>query len=157
MVYFRKIDLPGCTSPELEMALRKVALKSTSMLDMGSSTINIGTDKYFIGYQGKKTLTFTRIRAFIESVLPKLIIRPSNSNEECYYQLRLSAISFFIFLIFNLFELVVILSVVLHKATLEGLITVSIFCSFYWLLLFIEFKLKERRINKAIRYHSRAE
>lgn len=135
------------------MALRKVAFRSTVMLDMGSSTVNIGTNKYFIGYQGKKTLTFTRIRAFIESILPKLIIKPSQSDNECYCQIRLSAISFLIFLVFNFLEVLVILSAILGKATLEGLVIVSIFCILYWLLLFMEFKLTVKRINKALQYY----
>jgi len=153
MLYFKKIKLPVCSSAELEMALRKVSLKSTTVLDMGSSTINIGTDKYFIGYQGKNTLTFTRIRAFIESLLPKLIIKPSQTDNECYCQIRLSAISFLIFLVFNFLEVLVILSAILGKATLEGLVIVSIICILYWLLLFMEFKLTEKRIIKALQYY----
>ncbi|MDT3405022.1 hypothetical protein [Mucilaginibacter terrae] len=102
MLYFKKIYLPNCTPQQLEAAMRKVALKRTSPLDFASAVSDIGTDKYFIGYQGKTDLTFTRIKASPEKLLPKLIIKLPADGAECYYQIRFAIVSMMVFFMFTL-------------------------------------------------------
>lgn len=54
MLYFKTIPFPdNVKQPEIELALRKHALKRTSSLDFQSSTMNIGIDKIFFGHQRK--------------------------------------------------------------------------------------------------------
>ncbi len=155
MLYFKTVILSQYTSAQLETALRKSAIKRRLPLDMGSSIVNIGTEKYFLGYEGKKTLTFTRIRAFIEYLLPKLIIKPSMANTTISsYKLRLSAFSLIIFIMFNLPWLLILLLTVTGKIPIERLVSASATCFIYWLLLLTEFRLTAIRIKKALKKHT---
>jgi hypothetical protein len=157
MLYLRTVTLSQYTSVQLENALRKSAIKRRLPLDMGSSIVNIGTDKYFLGYEGKKTLTFTRIRAFIEYLLPKLIIKPSMANTtSSIYKLRLSAFSLIIFLMFNLPWLLILLLTITGKIPIERLVPASVTCFIYWLLLLIEVRLTDLRIKKALKKHTKS-
>lgn len=148
MFYFKKIYLPNCTAPQLEAALRKAALKRTSPLDFASAVSDIGTDKYFIGYQGKTDLTFTRIKASPEKLLPKLIIKLSPNAG--YYQVRFSIVSMMMFLLFTLPWLLIIALLISGNGEFGGLLTLVGFYAFYWLLLLFEFKLTTWRVKKAL-------
>jgi len=74
----------------LEKAMRKYASKRSSPLDFLSAQTDFKTEKKFLGYEGKGTLQFTRLRSSFEKFLPKLIVQIPKTNEKNYYQIRLS-------------------------------------------------------------------
>jgi len=94
MLYFKKIYLPNdLEKQDLEKGLRSRSLKRSQMLDFVFETTNTGTDKYFLGNEGKKDLKLTRIKTSFESFLPKIIISFPKETAEQYYKFRLSILS----------------------------------------------------------------
>lgn len=90
MIYFKKIYLDNPNKEQVEKAIRKLALKRTSSLDFTSSGMITGTDKRFLGSEGKTQTKFTRVRYSIENLLPKFIISFPKSEDAQYYKLRFS-------------------------------------------------------------------
>lgn len=150
MLYFKRIIISGCTSQHLEAALRKVSLKRTSPLDMASAISNIGTDKYFLGYQGKKSLTFTRIKASPEKLLPKLIIKLLPGNEKCGYRIRFSAVSMMFFFMFTLPWLLGVTLFISGNGDFINFLTITGVYSIYATVFLLELRLTMWRVKKAI-------
>ena len=73
MFYFKKIYSSVTDRMQLENALRKAALKKNRPLDFDISSMDMGTDKYFFGYEGKNSLQFTRIRTSFEKLFLNLL------------------------------------------------------------------------------------
>lgn len=153
MIYFKKVILSSYTTLQIETALRKYALKRKMPLDMDFSSIDIGTDKYFLGYQGKNSLTFTRIRTRFEFLLPKIIVKiPVNvNNSEAYYKLRLTLISTMVFVAYFAILMLSISLLIAGTSTIDNLTAPFVLCGIYILLFLLEFKLTTSRINKAIK------
>jgi hypothetical protein len=151
MIYFKTVTVEDCSRNQLETALRKVSLKRTSSLDMVGSSTNIGTDKFFLGYEGKNSLTFTRIRASIERFLPKLIIKLSATNESSYYQIRFNILSIAVFFGVLINWFIALISLLAEPTKAEGFLIITIFVGIYFSLIFLEIKLTEARVNNAIK------
>jgi len=143
--------VPGCSLSEAEVGLRKLSIKRTLPLDMVSSITDIGTDKYFFGYNVKKGLTFTRIKAALERLLPKLIIRLPSAADTAYYRIRLSAVSTLVFCMFTIPWLLSLLVTITGRNTLENFLFASGFYGIYGVLLLVELKLTMLRVSQAIK------
>lgn len=156
MIYFLKKNITGINSLQLEMSMRKAALKRNASLDLSSSIINIGVEKTFLGYESKNGLTFTRIKASVEKFLPKVIIKiePGSENINSQYAIRLSAVSLIVFLVFNLSLLIALLIVIIHQNNVQNILGAAVVTMFYWLLLIIEIKLTQLKIKQTAKNYT---
>jgi hypothetical protein len=151
MIYFKKIQLIDPAKDQVETAMRKFAIKQSSSLDFKSSSTNVGTDKLFIGFEDANQIQFSRIRYFIESYLPKIIISISKSNDDNYLKMKLSIISSFIFLGATALFLFTLIISAINSDGLEPFVILGIIYCFFILTLLLEIKLTKKCIEKAIR------
>ncbi|WP_412467303.1 hypothetical protein [Pedobacter sp. KLB.chiD] len=149
MLYFKKTYLLNRSEKEdLERGLRNRSLKRSQMLDFVFETINIGTDKYFLGNEDKKTLKFTRIKTSFESFLPKIIISfPKEINVE-YYKFRLSVPSTVILAVLSLLFLTCFLDLIINQKNVETFFTTMVLLAIYFILILLETKITKNRILK---------
>ncbi|MEJ7559535.1 MAG: hypothetical protein WKF66_14600 [Pedobacter sp.] len=152
MLYFKTVPFPhGTKQPDVEKALRRYSLKRTSSLDFKSSATNVGTDKLFLGLEGKNSLKFTRLKTSFEVLLPKLIISLSKDQTTAAYRIRLSAIpsALCILLLFGVVS--IIIGLITGNAKLEGVIFVVAMIIVFTLLLKLEIRLLLSRVSKCIK------
>jgi len=150
MIYFKKIQLIDPGKKETELALRKVAIKSKSQLNKVSSKTNAGTEKLFFGFDGPDDVTFTRVRYFIEGYMPKLIISISKNNDDDLLKFKLGFESTCIFLGASLLLISALIAELSRQewdSAAYGILFYSVFIALIWL----EIKLTQRNIGKAVR------
>lgn len=151
MLYFKTIPFPDdVKQPEIEKALRKYALKKSS-LDFKSTTMNIGTDKIFFGLERETSLKFTRIRTSFEFLLPKLIISLPRDQMATAYKIRLGAVPFAVCILLSFSSFTIILSLINGGANANAMIFVFVLAILFYSLLLLELKLSKSGILKSIR------
>lgn len=152
MLYFKTVPFPiGFKQPDVEKALRSYALKRTSSLDFKSSTINIGIDKFFLGLEGKTSLTFTRLRTSFEVLLPKIIINLPKDPAATAYRIRLSAIPSALCILMLFGVLSILIGLITGKAKVEGVIFMLVAVTIFIVLLNLEVKLLQSKVLKSIK------
>lgn len=150
MLYFKKTYLPNDSEKqELETELRNRSLKRSQLLDFVFETINIGTDKYFLGNEDKKALKFTRIKTSFESFLPKIIISFPKGITVQYYKFRLSLLSTVILAVLSLLFLTCFLDLVINQKNAETFLTAMVLLMIYFILILLELKITKNRILKS--------
>jgi len=149
MLYFKKTYLLNSSEKEvLEQGLRNRSLKRSQMLDFVFETINIGTDKYFLGNEDKKTLKFTRIKTSFESFLPKIIISFPKEITVKYYKFRLSVLSTVILAVLSLLFLTCFLDLIINQKNVETFFTAMVLLVIYFILILLEMNMTKNRILK---------
>lgn len=149
MFYFKKIHLLDDSAKQnLEKGLRSKSLKRSQMLDFVFETSNIGTDKYFLGNEGKKDLKLTRIKTSFESFLPKIIISFPKEATVQYYKFRLSVLSTIILALLSLLLFTSFLDVVINQKNAEAFLITTILSLIYFLFILLELKITRNRIYK---------
>lgn len=151
MLYFKTIPFPeNIGQPQLEKALRKYALKRTSVLDFKSCTFNIGLAQMFLGYERKNDLQFTRIKTSFEMLLPKLIIKLSKDPAAKGYKIRLSAVPLALAIVLGFGVLANIMAIFTGKVSIEPLVTIGLSLIVFIFLIHFELKLVIGRVKKAL-------
>ncbi|SER81187.1 hypothetical protein [Pedobacter rhizosphaerae] len=151
MLYFKNVLFPvGVKQPQVESALRKYALKKTSPLDFQSTTINIGTDKVFMGFERKTDLQFSRIKTSFVFMLPKLIISLPLDQSATAYRIRLGGIPLIISLFLAFCILVIIKSVFNGRTETAFSIFILAFSIAFYFLVRFELKLTQSRVLKCL-------
>jgi hypothetical protein len=154
MIYFQKFTLEEKVDKlQFEKAIRRFSSKRTDFLDFKSSTSDFGLSKYFLGYEGKSNLQFTRIRTSFERVLPKLIFSLPKNEEFNYYEVRLSFTATALMGLILLFFLLCTFSAFLNNQHYELILAILVAVGLYSLLIAFEIKLTKSRIKKAIKNH----
>lgn len=155
MTYFTKTYFKDdLERPEIEAALRKFASKRHTSLDFKSSSTDVGTEKCFLGLEGKKDLKFTRLRTSFERVLPKLIISFPKNNDQNYYKIRLSFLATIVFGLFSVGVLLNLAFLIAGRTSIDNFLTVLIIFSVNLFLIFLELKLTKSRIKKVLRKYA---
>ncbi len=149
MIYFKKVHFDYNDRAGIEAALRKVSLKRGRALDWESTNSNIGSDKYFLGYEGKDALSFARLKSSVE-ILPKIIISLSKNPTDSYYKFRLALLPFILYCFLLMVLLVMIISLISGRTDFEGFIAAALFPIILIALFFLELKLTSVMISKAI-------
>ena len=150
MFYFKKIYLlDNVAKQNLEQGLRSRSLKRTQHLDFVFETSNTGTDKYFLGNEGKKNLKFTRIKTSFESFLPKIIVKLPKQADLHFYKLRLSFLSTAILSVLAFLLLVSFLDVVINQQNTETFLITLVLLIVYALLILLELKITKNKILKS--------
>jgi hypothetical protein len=157
MFYFKKIFITDCTTKQLENALRKAASKKSRPLDFDISSMDIGTDKYFFGYENKNGLTFTRIRTSFERLIPKIIIKLSPDPSECYYEIRFGVFTAIWVLFYGFFLLMLLVNLIRGEINIEALPPIFIILLIISSAYYLEFRLTTSRVKKAIRKYVEVE
>ncbi|RBQ04625.1 hypothetical protein [Pedobacter miscanthi] len=156
MLYFKKIYLlNNSEKQELEKSLRSKSLKRSQMLDFVFETSNIGTDKYFLGNEGKKDLKLTRIKTSFESFLPKIIISFPKETAIQYYKFRLSVLSTLILALLSFLLLISFLDVVMNQKNAEAFLITLVLSVIYFSFILLELKITKNRILKSINLDKR--
>jgi len=150
MIYFKKVYFNYKEKAPIEAALRKLSVKRTGGLDLKSSTSDIGTDKYFFGYDGKNALYFTRIRSSVEWLLPKIIFSLPKSETDFLYKFRLSLFPFIFIALFSFGLFFSFISLVTGRIQFMDFISFAIFPALLILLIWLELKITASKIKKAI-------
>jgi len=150
MIYFKKVYFDHSEKSNIETALRKFAIKQFKLFDLETLSSNIGTDKFFFGFEGKKALYFTRVSASFERILPRVIVKLPKNETDFYYGFRLGTISSFILLLFSFIFIEAFVGFILEKISLSDFITILLFFLVFLGLIWIELKLATSRIQKAI-------
>lgn len=150
MIYFKKTHLlNNSEKQDLEKGLRSKSLKRSQLLDFVFETTNIGTDKYFLGHEGKNDLKLTRIKTSFESFLPKIIISFPKETAVQYYKFRLSVLSTAILAVLSLLLLTCLLDVVINQKNVEAFLIVVILSLIYFLFILLELKITKNRILRS--------
>jgi hypothetical protein len=153
MLYFKKIYLLNDSEKQdLEKGLRSRSLKRSQMLDFVFETTNIGTDKYFLGNEGKKDLKLTRIKTSFESFLPKIIISFPKETDEQYYKFRLSVLSTAILVMLSLLLFTCFLDLVTNQKNAEAFLVAVVLSLIYFLFILLELKITRNRISKSTNF-----
>lgn len=151
MLYFKTVSFPDqIRQPEVEKSLRKYSIKESVTLDLKVKAVNIGTDKLFFGLESKKSLSFTRIRTSFEFLIPKLIINLSKDETSTGYMIRLSTISFFVFMLLSFGMLAFIISLFGGQTDISGGIIFIFGLLVFFLLFKLELNLTKSRVLKSI-------
>lgn len=149
MFYFKKIHLLDDSEQQnMEKGLRSKSLKRSQMLDFVFETSNIGTDKHFLGNEGKKDLKLTRIKTSFESFFPKIIISFPKETAVKYYKFRLSILSTVILGVLSLLLFTSFLDVVINQKNAEAFLITTILSLIYFLFILLELKITRNRIYK---------
>jgi hypothetical protein len=154
MIYFKKVYLSASEMQNMEKALRKVSLKRTSPPDFTSGVTNIGTDKLFLGFERKRDVKFTRLRSSFEQFFPKIIISIPRQQIDREYKFRYSIISALAFFILAFVFLSVLSGVLIYHGDYSVILVPFILLGGFILLTFLELKIINSRINKAIRLYT---
>ena len=150
MIYFKKINLTNPDKEQVEKAIRKLALKRTSSLDFASSGMITGTDKKFLGLEGKTQTRFTRIRYSIENLLPKFIISFSKSTGAESYKIRFSFRSSVIISFLTSTFLTTLVLSFNNPNGFEVLAILGLLYIIFILLSWLEYKLTLKAIDEVI-------
>lgn len=151
MLYFTTVSLPENISKEqIENTLRKYALKQGSSLDFNFTSVNIGTEKMFLGLEGKNDLKFTRVKTSFEQFLPKFIISLPNDPGARFYRIRLSAVPVAILGLLGFSLITGLFALIQGRTTVADLVPFVVILLVYLLLLRFEFGLTTSRLKKAI-------
>ncbi|TCC93657.1 hypothetical protein EZ428_02490 [Pedobacter frigiditerrae] len=151
MLYFKTITFPDdVTQHQIETALRKSAIKKTTVLDFQKSVIDVNRDKDFLGFESKKSLSFTRTKTSLEFMLPKLIINLPKDELATSYKIRLSAVPFTICLILSMGILTAFVGLLKGTYIFEEMSPVFVGAMLFFLLLMLELKITNARIVKSI-------
>lgn len=147
MIYFKKEYFNYDDRANIEAALRKVSLKSERSLDWVSSKSDIGSDKYFLGHDGKNALSFTRIKSSVEFFLPKIIFSLPKKQTDAYYKFGFAIFPFVFYCIFLFGLWSIILS---GEKNFENFIIGALLLIFPIAALILELKITAVKIKKAI-------
>jgi hypothetical protein len=150
MIYFKTVYLNSPDKTEVEKAIRKLASKRDSSIDLVSSGSLAGTDRLFIGSEGKYQVNFTRIRYYIEGLLPKIIISFPKSEADNYYKLRLSFRTTLVFCLFTILFIMGCIAAISGENGFDAFFIFTIVALIFFLLILLEIKLTKRAIAKAI-------
>ena len=151
MLYFKTIPYPeNVTQPQLEKALRKYALKRTSVLDFKSCTFNIGLEQLFLGHERKNDLQFTRIKTSFEMLLTKLIIKLSKDPAAKGYRIRLSAVPLALALVLGFGVIANIMAIFTGNVSIESLVTIGLPLIIFIGLIYFELTLVIGRVKNAL-------
>jgi hypothetical protein len=151
MLYFKNVLFPvAVNQPQVESALRKYALKKTSPLDFQSTTINIGTEKVFMGFERKTDLQFSRIKTSFEFMLPKLIISLPRDQSATAYRIRLGGLPFIITLFLGFCALMIIKNLFNGRTEAEFSLFILAFSIVFYFLVRFELKLTRSRVLKCL-------
>jgi hypothetical protein len=150
MFYFKKVYVTHLSKTEVESLLRKASLKRINSLDLTSASSDVGSDKLFLGYNGKSALFLTRLHTSLENFLPKVIIKLPLDTDECYYQLRLKGLSAVISIALALVLAFALFQTSAGEASIDALLTMLLICVIFSGLLLLEIKITSTRINKAL-------
>ena len=152
MLYFQTIPFPrDLKQPDIEKAFRKSAIKESLSLDFKRRVIDIGTDKLFLGLEGKTALKFTRIRTSFEFMLPKLIISLPKDQSATAYRIRFSAIPIAVIILLLVGLFAAILSLINGSNATEGLVSIFILSIVFFLLTALELKITKSSVLKALK------
>ena len=150
MLYFKKTHISSdLEKEEMEKGLRSKSLKRSQSLDFIFETINIGTDKYFLGNEGKNHLKFTRIKTLFESFLPKIIVSLPKATALQYYRFRLSFLSTVIFAMLSFLVITFFWSLITNQHNNEAFLIAVILLVIYSLLILLELKITKGKILKS--------
>lgn len=154
MIYFKRFYFKNDSErQEIESALRRFAIRKHTSLDFKSAATDVGTEKRFLGLEGKADLKFTRLRTSFERWIPKLIISFPKNSDQLYYKIRLSFLTSIVFGLFSVGFGVSLLSLLAGRASIEKFSTVVIVVTGYLLLVLLEFEITKSRIRGVIRKH----
>lgn len=133
---------------DIESSLRAFSIRKHIPLDLKSTKKQYGLDnKYFMGYEKKNVVEFSRFRYSVETLFPKLIIEIDKHN---VLKIRLSYTSAAL----AISLLSILLSNVLFSITSEriesSLSSIFIANLIFAVLTHLEFKNNIRKINQAI-------
>lgn len=150
-MYFLTQNIVAKNSEEIEENIRQSSLKRHTSLDLKRSAAYVASkDKVFLGYENESKISLLRISAPFEFFLPKLVAT-FTKNDFQKYRLRLHLPSLMLFLF-----LTVILILKLYSSVSSGsyneLKSILIFNLIFYCLLFIEYKLVLKTINRFIGY-----
>lgn len=152
MIYFKTIAFPDdLTQDKMETALRKSAIKKTTILDFKSATIDVGRNKDFLGYENNKSLSFTRTKTSLEFLLPKIIISLSKDNQATNYRIRLSAIPFMFCLLLGMGVLVTFIGLLKGIVLFGQLSPLFIAGILFFLLLMLELKITNKKVANCLK------
>jgi hypothetical protein len=151
MLSLKKIYLPLGEKQELEKAMRNAALKRLTSLDFKSSVTDIGTDKPFLGFESKEDVQFTRLRTSFEKYLPKVIISIPKNETDNEYKFRFSILSSVVVILWSLFFLLIVTTVLVQKGNYENILIGCIHIGLFILLTLLELRIVGTRIEKAIK------
>ena len=150
MFYFKKVYITNLSKTEVESLLRRASLKRINSLDLTSASSDVGSDKLFLGYNGKSALFLTRLHTSFEKFLPKVIIKFPLDTDECYYQLRLKWLSAIISIVLAIVLVFALFQTSTGEASIDALLTMLLTCIIFFGLLLLETKITTNRINKAL-------
>ena len=150
MIYFKKTYFDNREKAGIEAAIRKSAIKCTSLINLETSTSDIGTDKYFFGFENKKALFFTRVRTSFERILPKVVFKLSKSEDEFFYGFRLGTITLLAFFLIGFGSIVNLAFVIAGKIPATDSLTPLLFLLILLGLIWLELKITSSKIQKAI-------
>jgi hypothetical protein len=156
MFYFKKVNFNYDDKAKIEAALRKLSIKRTTMLDLKSSTYDIGTDKYFFGYDGKNAVYFTRVKSSVERFLPKIIFSIPKNETDFFYQFRLSIVPLILFVLFVFGLLLNLIFVITGITSFDNFIGPSLFFLIFMALSWLELRITSSKIRKAIKKYQEA-
>jgi hypothetical protein len=152
MIYFKKLSFQKDSDKQtFERALRKFAIKRHTSLDLQSSSTDVGTDKSFLGLEGKKGLKFTRIRTSFERWLPKLIISLPKDAGLNYYRVRLTILSTLVLVMLTLLFILALVSLIWGKMIIGNFGIISIIYGGYLSLVLLELSLTKGRVKSSIK------
>ncbi|MEB0263541.1 MULTISPECIES: hypothetical protein [unclassified Mucilaginibacter] len=150
MINIKTIKLTEAEKITLERAMRKSSLKRTRALDFVSTVSDIGSNKLFIGYDGKKDVQFSRLRTSFEKFMPRAIVILSKNETEIEYRIRYSLLSTVVVVFWALGFIVVTATALVNKYNYEGIIVPLVFFGGFVLLTMLELNITGKRIQKAI-------
>jgi hypothetical protein len=150
MIYFKTVKIDSIESDVIETKIRQASIKSTSHLDLTSSSNYIGSEKKFYGYETEKYLMITRIRSPLESYLPNLIVKFDKQHGFNEYKLRFSLFASFLVGMFLLFGISILEDLIKFKQfDFDILVPIILFASFI-LFMLLEIKITNKIIYKVM-------
>ena len=151
MLYFKKIYLPLDEKQALEKAMRKAALKRLTSLDFKSAAMDIGTDKLFLGFDGKEAVQFTRLRTSFEKYFPKIIISIPKNETDNEYKFRYSMLSLVVFAACSVLFFSVAVTVLMQKEGYDRILIACVPIGVFVLLTLLEVRIVSGKVEKAVK------
>jgi hypothetical protein len=151
-LYFKKINIPELSSEKIERNIRLLSLKRHTSLDFKYVSTYINEpNKFFLGYENKNRIDLLRISSPFEKLLPKMIVTFEKNNFKSY-KLRFKLISMIlIILLTTVMILNIFYSIKSGKLESDFILILFLNLTFY-LLAFVEYKLVNKKIEKAINW-----
>ncbi|RFZ95546.1 hypothetical protein D0C36_08505 [Mucilaginibacter conchicola] len=150
MITLKRIKQTDAERQQLEQAMRKRALKRSLPLDYQSAQSDIGSDKLFVGYDGKKNVQFSRLRTSLERFLPRVVIVFSKDPTVFEYKLRYSLLSTIAVIFLALVFILSVVSSLAEKDDYDRFVLPLFLIGCFWLLTLFELKIVGKRIKKAL-------